>query len=269
MFRIALILVLTVACSVGYGISCNSCVFADDVNACTPPDEGTSEKPANLDQLLGELSKQTEKLKSYDANIVSAFVQPLLEAQTIRRGKIYYIDNTTESKLRINFLTRQDDETAAQSDRQDYMFDGVWLLRVNHTTSHVEKRQLAPADKPRDVLGLVSANFPLIGFSNIDKLKKDFDVELIEATKQEKAAGLMHVKLVPVEDTKFSEEYLQIDFWVDTDAMLPVRIDSLTVEEDIYQLYFEDFNINEKIAPENFELDYPENFTVEVKTIDD
>ncbi len=221
-----------------------------------------------LEGLLDAMGKRTETLRTYDANISSAFIQPLLEAQTVRWGKIYYVDDSNESKLRINFLTRQDDDARAQSDRLDYLFDGVWLVRVNYSTGHVEKRQIADEDEPEDVLGLVSENFPLIGFSNIENLKEEFEVELIDANRAEKKRGLEHVRLIPREESDFAQEYQQIDFWVDTDAMLPVRIDSLTVEEDIYRLEFEDYKMNKPLEGELFELEYPSDFTVEVKRLE-
>lgn len=265
----ALILIVSVA-DLTIACGCPNTVAQGGVKVCKKPDEMESmpackieTKPeiSELDKLLTDLSKSTDELKSYQAEISSAYIQPLLETQSVRRGQIIYSVSSKESKFLVRFNTRQDDDEPAQSDKQEIMFNGVWLTRVNYSTTHVEKNQLAREDKPADVLSLVSQNFPMIGFSNIDKLKELFELELIEDKTYK------HVKLTPKENSKFADEYEQVDFWVDTKTMLPVRIDALTLEEDIYRLKFDNAKINKKIAPQAFNIQYPADFTVEVKPL--
>ena len=101
---------------------------------------------------------------------MSVFRQPLLEAQTTRKGMMYYAKNNKESTVSINFFTRQDDDEEPEQDKQQFFVDGVGLSRINFTTEHIEKRQMTREDRPVDAIYLVSENFPLVGFSDTDKL---------------------------------------------------------------------------------------------------
>lgn len=264
-FSVSVILIFS---GFAIGCGCNSSELGTTAIACAGNSPAPKEMPQpenNLEKLMSNLEKKTESLKSYQAKISSVFLEPLLEAQTTREGMLYYAKKDDNAILRVNFATRQIDEEPAIEDRQEYIFDGVWLTRINYTTKHVEKQQIAEVNAPEDVLGLVSRNFPLIGFSNIDRIKQDFDVSMIDKEKADDK--LAELKLIPKKGSKFSEDYSRIDFWVDLKASLPAKIEATTSEEDIYQLIFSDVKFNKTIKTDVFKVQYPDDFTLETKEL--
>lgn len=227
------------------------------------------QKPQDsVETVLAGLTEKTGRLKSYQAQITSTFKQPLLETRTVREGIIYYLKSADENKLRINFQNRKDDDLEPEKDRQEYIFDGVWLTRINYPTSYVEKLQLAQENAPADAMELVGENFPLIGFSNIEKLRNDFDISLVTDSNDVAYKNAVHLKLTPKAQSSYVEQYSQMDFWVDKNISLPVRIQALTAEKDIYDLTFTKIKFNGPIKKDTFKIDYPADFTVEIKPID-
>ncbi len=224
-------------------------------SACSLQKENSS-----VSDILKKLNEQNQKIKNFSANITSIFEQPLLESATVRKGVISYATDVNDSFLYIDFKTRQDDDQKPEKDRQKYIFDGVWLTRTNYTTSHVEKRQLADVNSPADVIGLLSRSFPLVGFSGRESLEQEFEIELIEAADKK----FEHLKLIPKEESKYYEDYLQIDFWVDNKLGLPTRIETLTSEEDIYKLTLGKIKINQKKKKLKYDDSIPKTFTMEV-----
>lgn len=232
------------------------CLFwACSANAC-----GLQKESKSADDILKKLNEQNQKIKNFSADITSTFEQPLLESATIRKGVISYAKDVNDSFLYIDFKTRQDDDQKPEKDRQKYIFDGVWLTRTNYTTSHVEKRQLADVNSPADVIGLLSRSFPLVGFSGSESLKQEFKIELIEATDEK----FEHLRLIPKKESKYYEDYLQIDFWVDDKLGLPTRIETLTSEEDIYKLTLGKIKTNQKRKKLKYDDGIPKAFTMEI-----
>ena len=228
--------------------------------ACLASACSLQKESKSASDILKKLNEQNQKIKNFSANITSTFEQPLLESATIRKGVISYAKDVNDSFLYIDFKTRQDDDQKAEDDRQKYIFDGVWLTRTNYTTSHVEKRQLTDVNSPVDVIGLLSRSFPLVGFSGSESLKQEFEIELV----LEKDKKFEHLRLIPKEESKYYEDYLQIDFWVDNKLGLPTRIETLTSEEDIYKLTLKKIKINQKKEKLKHDDSFPKVFTMEI-----
>ena len=259
-------------------------------------------KPDPVEKVLKQLREKTAELKSYQCLIEYEVNQPTFESRTLRKGVLYYKKAGKESALRINFKTfKQDDEKEEKYIDQyiingnwltkiDYQFDGIWLTHIDHQLKTVECRQLAePADpneqadanKPMDPFDLVTQNFPIVGFTRVDDLKKEFEIKLVEQKKKEPPpvvpanpvipakAGIhefiqLHLKVKP--NSVYKDDYTSIDFWVDKKLGLPARIiavattEDVNLEGDIYQLKFIKPKINKKIDKKVFGIKIPRGF---------
>ena len=166
----------------------------------------------------------------------------------------------------------------------DYQFDGIWLTHIDHQLKTVECRQLAEpadpneqadADKPMDPFDLVTRNFPIVGFTKVDDLKKEFEIKLVEQKEKEPhpvvpaKAGIhdfihLHLKVKP--NSVYKDDYTTIDFWMDKKLGLPARIiavattDDANLQGDIYQLKFVKPKINKKIDKKVFGIKIPRGF---------
>ena len=216
----------------------------------------------SVDGILGNLSQSTAELKSYQCRIEYKFSQPLLESETLRKGVLYYQRSGGKSALRINFQTLKQDDEEEQKYIEQYIFDGVWLTKIDYQIKQVTRKQLAEPNQPKDAFELVSEHFPIIGFSRIEDLKKQFEISLLPADKSKPGLIRLHLEVKP--DSIYKDDYTYIEFGIDKELGLPHGIFAMSVEEDLYAIRLRNAKVNEKIDKEVFEFKIPEGFSKEI-----
>jgi len=216
----------------------------------------------SVDVILFRLKDRTEKLQSYQCKIEYLFRQPLFESQTLRKGVLYYAKFDDKSALRINFETLKQDNESEEKYIEQYIFDGLWLTHINCQLKQVKRYQQAEPNEPADVFDLARRNFPIIGFSHTDDLKKDFDIKLVGQGVEAEDFVQLHLKVKP--DSVYSNDYVSINFWIDKKLNLPTKIVAVSAEDDIYQIMLNEPKVNQKMNKSVFEFDLPEDFTPEI-----
>ena len=208
---------------------------------------------------LKELRKRTEELESYECAIEYLFSQPLLESKTLRKGYLYYQKFGDKSKLRINFETLQQDDFKEQKERNQYIFDGVWLTVLDYRIKAAKLIQQAEPNEPVNAFELARRNFPIIGFSSTEDLKKDFEIGPAEHQSYEgKDFVKFHLQVKP--GSVYEEDYETVDFWVDEELGLPAKIVAVTDEDDFYEIKLKKARVNNKIDKKVFEVKIPKGF---------
>ncbi len=221
------------------------------------------EKP--LDIVLKKLQTHTTRLKSYQADVKYLVIQDpeLLDSRTLRKGRLYYIKEKKRSKLRINFATIKQDDDREQKQRQEFIFDGVWLTTIDYQLENVNLEQLAEENKALDVFEFISRNFPLVGFTKTDQLRKQFEINMIEPNQDDpNSVNLIHLHLKTKKDSIYKDKYKKVDFWIDKKIFLPTRIAASSTEGDIYDIQFLKPRVNKKIKKSIFKVDSPRNFDI-------
>lgn len=212
-----------------------------------------------VDAILKRLNDKTLELKYYQAKIEYKTIQPLFESESTRKGAMYYAKFGEKSKLRINFQKLQQDDEKEEKYIEQYIFDGMWLTRINYQIKTVTKYQLAEPNKPVDAFEVASNNIPLIGFTKTENLKKQFDITLVEQKKGKSATFLqLHLKVKP--NSTYKDDYISLDFWIDKKLGLPTKITAVSTEEDIYEIRLLQPKINKKIASKVFDFKIPRDF---------
>jgi outer membrane lipoprotein-sorting protein len=216
-------------------------------------------KTGPVDDVLKQLNDKTIELQSYEGQLEYKFTQPLLESEALRKGILYYAKFGEKSKLRINFLTLKQDDEEEQKYLEDYIFDGTWLTQISYEIKSAKKYQLAEPNKPVDAFDVASQNIPLLGFTKIENLKKQFEITLVEQ-KEDKPATFfqLHLKVKP--NSTYKDDYASLDFWIDKKLGLPTKVVALSPEEDIYEIKFLNPKINRKINAKVFEFKIPKDF---------
>ena len=217
----------------------------------------------SVDTVLRDLREETAKLKSYKGRIEYLFRQPLFESQSLRNGVLYYQKSDEGSKLRINFETLQQDDEDEEKYVQQYIFDGVWLTEIDYQIEQVKRYQQAEPNEPVDAFELARRNFPIIGFSETEDLKKEFEIKLVEQQGGE-AEDFVQLRLKPQPDSTYKDDYTSIDFWIDKKLRLPAKIVAMSAEEDIYQISFLNGKVNERIDKKVFDFEIPKGFGEEI-----
>ncbi len=119
-----------------------------------------------------------------------------------------------------------------------------------------DNEELAEANKPVDAFELARNNFPIIGFSSNEDLRKDFEIELLK----EQGADFigLHLKVKP--NSIYKDNYSFVDFWIDGKLNLPAKVIAVSTDGDIYEIRFVQPKVNERIDKKVFEVKIPEGF---------
>jgi outer membrane lipoprotein-sorting protein len=252
-----LVIIMALGLGLGTGLSRGAQAPA------TGPAPQTAPDPNALDKVLKNLQDKAVALKSYRVNMDYLFKQPLLESQQRRTGVLYYAKSDKKSDLRIDFRTLRQDQDKEQKYEQQYLFDGVWLLEVDQQLKTATKRQLAEPNKPLDALSLASKQVPVLGFSQVDDLRKQFEIELV-AEPPGQAAPRQHLHLKVKPDSVYKDDYTTIDLWIDAKIGLPVQVNAVTPEDDVYEIKLTDPQVNAPLDPKLFLIEVPRDFSMEV-----
>ena len=246
--NVAIILLWTVS-------PCWACRCTESLTGCQPkcPDANS------VETILKQLRQKTTELKSYQGQIEYRFIQPLLESEALRKGVLYYAKFGKQSKMRVNFETLKQDDEKEQKYIEHYIFDGIWLTHINYQIKTVRRYQVAESNKPVDAFDAAGKNLPIIGFTKIDDLKKQFEVKLVEQKKDKPESFIqLHLKVKP--DSIYKDDYISLDLWIDKELGLPAKEVAVSTEEDIYEIKFLKPKLNKKINKEVFEYKIPEGF---------
>jgi len=211
-----------------------------------------------IDEILDRLADETAKREFLQTRIEYLVSQPLFESKTLRKGQMYYVKQKDYSALRIDFETIKQDDEKERKELEQYVFDGVWLTRIDHQMKSVKKRQFADVNSPQDPFELASRDFPIVGFTRTDDLKKDFDLTLVKEDKNQ-----IHLNLKVKKGSYYADDYTVIDFWIDKKLYVPTRIKAVSTEEDVFQIDIIKPKVNHKFDKKVFNIKYPADFNVD------
>jgi outer membrane lipoprotein-sorting protein len=218
-----------------------------------------------LETILEGLQKKATELKSYECKVDYVVTQTLLESKTRRSGNLYYAKFDGRSYLRVDFLALQQDEEPQQEYREQIIFDGVWLQQISYKTESVERRQIAEPNKPVDAFALASRQVPMFGFSKVEDLHKQFEIELVPDDQAESSRfHHLHLKVRP--DSIYKDDYSTIDFWIDKALGLPARVFAVGAEADVgetYEIKLIEPKVNTGLDKSVFQVSIPASFSVE------
>lgn len=258
-----LLLLISENCLSGCRIANVNTPLADKITA------DHNNEPNCVDTILLQLQKKTSELKQYQCNVEYLVRQPSFETQTLRKGELYYQKTPGKSNLRVNFETVKEDEEKEEKQKVQYILDGIWLTHIDYEMKQVAMHQLTDANDPNaviDAFELISRNFPIVGFSKTEDLKKQFEIKVLELEQSEAQKYIkLHLKVRP--DSAYKDDYTAIEFWIDKKLYLPAKVVSVSTEEDIYQIKFLNVRVNKKLSAKTFDFEIPKGFTVEKNPI--
>ncbi len=238
----------------------------------TPADQASgpqsqTQDPNSIQAVLAGLQNRAAGLTFYQSKLDYVVRQPVLESQARRRGTLYYAKFDDRSYLRIDFNTLQYDEEKEQKYREQYLFDGIWLTYISYEGRSVQRQQMAEPNKPVDAFSLVSRRVPILGFSKIEDLQNQFDIELVPPAEADPSAPRqLRMKVKP--DSVYKDDYVTIDFQIDAKQGLPTKVVAVTTEQDVHEILLIDARINREIRRNIFDIEIPRDFSVETIPLD-
>jgi len=251
-----------------FGALASACLaygYTETAAACR-----SNEGDANsVEAVLRQLKQTTEKLQSYQGQVEYLFSQPLLESKTLQKGVLYYAKYGNKSKLRINLETLKQDDEKEQKYAEHFIFDGVWLTRLDYQIKSVERHQLAEPNEPVDAFELASRNLPIIGFTKVEELQNHFEITLVEAKDEKReavpsaekdTAEFVHLHFRTRPDSTYKDDYTSIDLWIDRNLGLPAKVVAVSTEDDVYEIKLLKPAVNKEIDRKTFEFEIPKGF---------
>jgi outer membrane lipoprotein-sorting protein len=222
-----------------------------------------------IEKILSKMHNATKQLKSCQAKLSFFTIQDpdLWDSKTLQNGMLYYQKNNGRSQLRIRFDTIKQEDFDPENRREEFLFDGVWLTRIDFKLKQIDRYQKAPEDNPIGVFDLISHNFPLVGFSNIEQLRKDFDIRLPEKPNQSNKS--IRLLLSVKKGSKYENDYKKIDFRADGDTYMPQQIVAYSSQGDIYDIKFTELKINKKLKTAVFTIETPSDFRENVERLEE
>ena len=221
----------------------------------------------SLPQILSKMQAAANGLKTLSADMEYLYIQDpdLIDARTLRKGKIYYKDGSKDSKLLMSFLTTQQDEGPIERQPEYFIFDGVWLTKIDMKLETVDRYQKAPEDHPVGVFEFISHNFPMVGFSEPNKLQEQFEITLAK----DQTPDSTHLHLKVKKDSIYKDDYTKIDVWVNNQTWLPTRLTAWSTQGDFYDLKWTDIKINKKLENNVFTVETPAYFRKNTHLLND
>jgi outer membrane lipoprotein-sorting protein len=229
-----------------------------DVDAApktTAPKTPAASEANEIDTLLSQLDKKCRELETYQAKISYTLKQPVLESEALREGMLYYMNHGKKSMLRINFMNLWQDKDAVPNYREEYLFDGVNLTRIEYKTKNVEYRQLADANEPINAFELASRYLPIVGFTNPASLRDDFEI------KHNAADDYDELLLTPKSQSHYKNDYKIIQFYTSKRLSLPARIETTSPDGDSTIIRLSDVKVNKELPKDIFTIAVPADFS--------
>ena len=254
-------------------LAVSACVARTARSCCPPPaakpkaiETVDPRKPLaeyTLADILKRLRYNNSQLKSYKCKVRYVVIQMpgVLDSVTLRKGTMYYKKDSSGSNIRVNFDTVKQDDEAEQKQKEQFVFDGVWLTKIDHSMKKVDHYQQSEKTKPVDVFEFVSHNFPIVGFSSTENLHKQFEIKIVEKPAKPGKPIKLHLKVR--KDSVYKDDYVDIDFWIDSKTFLPARVISRSSgdEGDIYDIQLIDAEINKNLKNTVFKVESPKDFS--------
>jgi outer membrane lipoprotein-sorting protein len=150
------------------------------------------------------------------------------------------------------------EDSAQQNYREDYIFDGWKMTKIDYQSKSATSEQLAK-EKPIEPFELVQSFFPIIGFAKPSELAGQFDIKLQEKT------GLL---LIPKETSGFFKTYKQVEIKIDPKNFLPYDFSAVTGEDEKITIKLTQINTTSAVKKDIFDIVIPADFVMSEKRAD-
>jgi hypothetical protein len=205
----------------------------------------------DVTKTIEKLNQTSANLKTLTAEVEYTHAQPLFETQTIRTGEIFYSKDANSAFLRINFKTLKQDQAKEQKYREEYIFDGKKLTRIDYQSKSVVTEQYAKDNNSIEPFELVQDYFPIIGLAKPQEIAQDFNIISIGNV----------LNLIPKENSRFFKTYKQVNITINQDINFPVLFTASTTDSEEITIKLNKVETSKPVKKEVFDFQIPSDFT--------
>jgi len=218
------------------------------------PAEAVAAAPIDpaVDALLSKLEASAPDLIAFTATIGYDKEEAILQRTERRTGElIYRMDAATKEKAFAVLFNSTIVNNVKRKAQKHYIFNGRWLVEVDHDQKQFIKREIVPPGETLDPLKLGEGPFPLpIGQPKSEVLAR-FTVQPIEVPMEGLLKDLKEVdglRLTPRPGTAEAEDYTSVDLFYDRDTLLPAGIIARQTNEDVKTVRLKDLKRNPNLG---------------------
>jgi len=237
--------------------------------------EETPTVSAEVNQLLDRIEKRGRELKTFQAQMLFKEEQPVIDALTIRNGRLSYQTDSKAVRFRIRFtdLLQKDLEDDVESKPvifdEDFVFDGRWLTRRNDHTKSIQKWEISKTPHDREIFRLGKGPFPLPFALVKSDIVREFSVKLLDS-KTKDGEQTHHMELVPRKNSSFAETYVRWELWISKTSFLPEQFRYETEDHKITMIAWSKIKIDRPIKSSEFDLrPAGDDWTVEMTPLEE
>ena len=222
---------------------------------------------ASAEELLTALETADQDLNTLQAGIRYTRRMLLQGDEQTRQGALYFernaADGTRTFAVHFEVLYVND---RRDTDEQQWIFDGEWLIERRPKEKQYVARQIAPPGEDLDPLRLGEGPLPIpIGQRAADVLAR-YSAELVNPfTGIESESGAVkefvddtwQLKLTPHESMRDDDEFREIRLWYDRDTLLPRLAKTLNRSGDESFVQLVNLRRNAEIRDDPFNIEPP------------
>jgi hypothetical protein len=231
-----------------------------------PPAPPATDPPAlatPADDLLRRLERSADDLRTFSSSVLYRSYDAVLEQQELRSGELVYEVGGERKRLGI-FFDRVVRGTARREHRRDYIFDGHWLVEVDHERKLLIKRQIAEPGRAFDPLRLGEGPFPLPIGQKRDEVVARFEVAILEKASDpwlaERLAGraVLGLLLVPRPGERHAKDFARVELFYDAATLLPAGVHAVEPKGDTKTVYLFEQKRNSAIDEDRLTIPQPD-----------
>lgn len=236
----------------------------------------------NAKELLSALETADRGIETLQAGIRYIRRMVLQGDEQIRQGELYFRQAPSPERGRAErtFAVRFTHLVVGrrfEEDRQDWIFDGEWLIERRPSERQYVARQIAPPGENIDPLRLGEGPLPIpIGQRAADVLER-YDAELVNAhagIENESSSlnnfvnGSWQLRLTPKSQNDADNEFQEIRLWYEKETLLPRLAKTINRSGDEAFVQLITLRVNEPIRENVFTIEPPsekEGWDIEIR----
>jgi outer membrane lipoprotein-sorting protein len=188
-----------------------------------PPRSQPLSPKSTVDDILDALDARGDELKDFSGKVTLTTTDSVTGNEDQLVGKIWMQRLAgDDARLRVMF-DRKVINDKPREEKVEYLLDKGMLIDRDYQNRREVQRQVLKPGQKMDLLKLGEGPFPLPLGQDKKDVHEMFEVKKIDAAKDDPPATV-HMQLTPRPSTQFERKFKTIDFWVDPETRMPVKI---------------------------------------------
>ncbi len=237
--------------------------------ATSQPSATATSGNAEVDRLLDKLETAGRDKRGISCKLAHSLVVVMpVESRKKKTGELIFYRDARQTRFRIHFNKLEADGIISR-DQEFFAFDGEYFIERNDKSKTLTRRRIVRKGDRNDPFALGKGPFPLPFGQKREDILQHFDVKLAKFEIGD-PPGSKHLRCVPRAGTDLAEKYTRVDFYIDPNLSLPVRIVcERRADGDRIEVDFRDITTFRELVPAKFEVTKPSGFTESTEDLTD